>query len=133
MRYPQATPQAFSVDLKKCLDIKALIKVCPAGAINPDDIGRKQEIKCGSIVLSPGAALFDPSGLDYLGYSKEPDVVTNLEYERIMSASGPTMGQLVRPSNGKQPKKIAWIQCVGSRGLQKGAASYCSSACCMIA
>ncbi len=133
MRYPQATPQAFSVDLKKCVDINALIKVCPAGAISPDDIGRKQEVKCGSIVLSSGAAIFDPSGLDYLGYAKQPDVVTNLEYERILSASGPTMGQLVRPSNGKQPKKIAWIQCVGSRGLQKGAASYCSSACCMIA
>ena len=133
MRYPQATPQAFSVDLKKCTDINALIKVCPAGAISPDDIGRKHEVKCGSIVMSSGAALFDPSGLDYLGYSTQPDVVTNLEYERIMSASGPTMGQLVRPSNGKQPKKIAWIQCVGSRGLQKGAASYCSSACCMIA
>ena len=133
MRYPQATPQAFSVDLKKCTDINALIKVCPAGAISPDDIGRKQEVKCGSIVMSSGAALFDPSGLDYLGYATQPDVVTNLEYERIMSASGPTMGQLVRPSNGKQPKKIAWIQCVGSRGLQKGAASYCSSACCMIA
>jgi heterodisulfide reductase subunit A len=133
MRYPQATPQAFAVDLKKCADIKALINCCPAGAINPDDIGRKQEIKCGSIVLSSGAALFDPSGLDYLGYAKEPDVVTNLEYERIMSASGPTMGKLIRPSNGQQPKKIAWIQCIGSRGLQKGAASYCSSACCMIA
>jgi heterodisulfide reductase subunit A2 len=133
MRYPQAIPQSFSVDLKKCADINALIKICPAGAISPDDIGRKFEVQCGSIVLSAGAALFDPSKLDYLGYSVEPDVVTNLEYERIMSASGPTMGQLVRPSNGKQPKKVAWIQCVGSRGLQKGAASYCSSACCMIA
>ncbi|MDR3630904.1 MAG: FAD-dependent oxidoreductase [Desulfocapsaceae bacterium] len=133
MRYPQATPQAFSVDLEKCTDINALIKICPAGAISPDDMGRRREVRCGSIVLSAGAALFDPSGLDYLGYSAEPDVVTNLEYERIMSASGPTMGQLVRPSNGKQPKKIAWIQCVGSRGLQKGAAPYCSSACCMIA
>ena len=133
MRYPQATPQAFSIDLKKCADINALIKVCPSGAINPDDIGRKCEVQCSSIVLSAGAALFDPSGLDYLGYAAESDVVTNLEYERILSASGPTLGQLVRPSNGAQPKKIAWIQCVGSRGLQKGAASYCSSACCMIA
>ncbi len=133
MRYPQATPQAFSIDLEKCSDIIALTKVCPAGAINPDDIGLKQEVRCGAIVLSSGAALFDPSHLDYLAYATQPDVVTNLEYERILSASGPTMGRLVRPSNGKQPKKIAWIQCVGSRGLQKGAAPYCSSACCMIA
>lgn len=133
MRYPQATPQAYAVNLDKCNDVQALMKVCPAGAINPDDMGRMQEIKCSSIVYSPGAALFDPSHLDYLAYATQPDVVTSLEYERILSASGPTMGNLVRPSNGEQPKKIAWIQCVGSRGLQKGAGEYCSSACCMFA
>ncbi len=133
MRYPQATPQAYSVDLAKCNDVEALMKICPAGAINPDDMGRIQDVQCGSIVFSPGASLFDPSHLDYLGYATQPDVVTSLEYERILSASGPTMGNLVRPSNGEQPKKIAWIQCIGSRGLQKGAGEYCSSACCMFA
>ncbi len=133
MRYPQATPQAYSIDLAKCNDVEALMRVCPAGAINPDDMGRNQEIKCGAIVYSPGASLFDPSHLDYLAYATQPDVVTSLEYERILSASGPTMGKLVRPSNGEQPKKIAWIQCIGSRGLQKGAGEYCSSACCMFA
>lgn len=133
MRYPQATPQSYSIDLEKCSDIESLVKVCPAGAINPDDLGSSGDISCGAIVLSPGASLFDPSGLDYLGYSEQPDVVTSLEYERILSASGPTGGQLRRPSNGEQPKKVAWIQCIGSRGLQKGAASYCSGACCMFA
>jgi heterodisulfide reductase subunit A len=133
MRYPQATPQAFSIELDKCTDVQALVNVCPAGAINPDDMPIKREIKCASIVLSPGAAIFDPSHLDYLGYAKFPDVVTSLEYERILSASGPTSGKLLCPSNGKQPKKIAWIQCVGSRGLQKGAGAYCSNACCMFA
>ncbi len=133
MRYPQATPQSYSIELDKCNDIEALVKICPAGAINPDDLGSSGDISCGAIVLSPGAALFDPSGLDYLGYSEQPDVVTSLEYERILSASGPTGGQLLRPSNGEQPKKVAWIQCIGSRGLQKGAASYCSGACCMFA
>jgi len=133
MRYPQATPQAFSIDLAKCTDVEGLMKSCPAGAINPDDMGRKREVSCGAIVFSPGGALFDPSHLDYLGYASQPDVVTSLEYERILSASGPTMGQLLRPSNGKQPKKVAWIQCIGSRGLQKGAGQYCSSACCMFA
>ncbi|MEE4167041.1 MAG: FAD-dependent oxidoreductase, partial [Desulfocapsaceae bacterium] len=133
MRYPQAIPQAYSIDLDKCSDIEALVKVCPAGAINPDDLGSSGDISCGAIVLSPGAALFDPSGLDYLGYSEQPDVVTSLEYERILSASGPTGGRLLRPSNGEKPKKVAWIQCIGSRGLQKGAASYCSGACCMFA
>jgi len=133
MRYPQAIPQAYAIDLDKCQDIEALVKSCPAGAINPDDLGSSGDISCGAIVMSPGASLFDPSGLDYLGYSEHPDVVTSLEYERILSASGPTSGQLLRPSNGKQPKKIAWIQCIGSRGLQKGAAPYCSGACCMFA
>ncbi len=133
MRYPQATPQAFSIDLAKCKDVQALVNVCPAGAINPDDMPIKRALKCASIVLSPGADLFDPSQLDYLGYAKLPDVVTSLEYERILSASGPTGGKLICPSNGKQPKKIAWIQCIGSRGLQKGAGAYCSNACCMFA
>jgi len=133
MRYPQAIPQAYSIDLEKCQDVGALIKSCPAGAIIPDDLGSSGDISCGAIVMSPGASLFDPSGLDYLGYSEHPDVVTSLEYERILSASGPTHGQLLRPSNGEQPKKIAWIQCIGSRGLQKGAAPYCSGACCMFA
>jgi heterodisulfide reductase subunit A len=133
MRYPQAIPQAYSIDLEKCQDVEALVKVCPAGAIIPDDMGSTGDISCGSIVMSPGASLFDPSGLDYLGYSEHADVVTSLEYERILSASGPTKGQLLRPSNNSQPKKIAWIQCIGSRGLQKGAAPYCSGACCMFA
>ncbi len=133
MRYPQATPQAFSIDLDKCTDVKALVDICPAGAINPDDMPIIREIKCASIVLSPGASLFDPTPLDYLGYATLPDVVTSLEYERILSASGPTSGKLVCPSDGRQPKKVAWIQCIGSRGLQKGAGAYCSNACCMFA
>jgi heterodisulfide reductase subunit A len=133
MRYPQATPYAYAIDLSKCDDVAALVQCCPAGAINPDELGSTGDIACSSIVLSPGASLFDPSGLDYLGYSDNPDVVTSLEYERILSASGPTQGRLLCPSSGKQPKKVAWIQCIGSRGLQKGAAPYCSGACCMFA
>ncbi|MBW2659815.1 MAG: CoB--CoM heterodisulfide reductase iron-sulfur subunit A family protein, partial [Deltaproteobacteria bacterium] len=133
MRYPQAIPQAYSIDLDKCTDVEALVKICPTGAINPDDMAINREIHCGSIVLTPGAELFDPSHLDYLGYATHPDVVTSLEYERILSASGPTDGRLIRPSDGKQPKKVAWIQCIGSRGIQKGAGSYCSNACCMFA
>lgn len=133
MRYPQATPQAYSIDLDKCEDVEALVKICKAGAINLDDMPINREIKCSSIVLSPGADVFDPSHLDYLGYSNLPDVVTSLEYERILSASGPTGGELLCPSTGKQPKKVAWIQCIGSRGLQKEAGAYCSNACCMFA
>ncbi len=133
MRYPQATPQAYSINMDKCTDKKALAACCPAGAIIIDDEARQVQKHFGAVVLAPGAAIFDPGQLDYFSYGTEPDVVTSLEYERIMSASGPTFGQLKRPSNGQTPKKIAWIQCVGSRGMQKGAAPYCSSACCMFA
>ena len=133
MRYPQSIPQAYAIDMQKCQDVKALENVCKAGAILPQQKQKETELKVGAVILCPGAAVFDPAGLDNFEYGKNPDVVTSLEYERIMSASGPTQGELVRPSDGKKPEKIAWIQCVGSRGIQKGAASYCSSACCMFA
>ncbi len=133
MRYPQVTPQAFSIDLARCKDTKALAACCPAGAIVLDDAESLKQMRFGAVVLATGAGIFDPSALDNFSYGKDPDVVTSLEYERILSASGPTGGRLVRGSDGKVPEKIAWIQCVGSRGLQKGAAPYCSSVCCMFA
>ncbi len=133
MRYPQAIPHAFSIDIEKCKDIDALVQVCKANAIVPEDTRKVREINAGAIVLAPGADVFDPGKSDSLGYASNPDVVTSLEYERILSASGPTHGELIRPSDGRPPKKIAWIQCVGSRSLHEGAASYCSSACCMFA
>ncbi len=131
MRYPKATPQAFSIDMEKCTDPHGLETCCPTGAIRIDALEENMQMCFASVVLAPGAALFDPAGLDYFGYGRDPDVVTSLDYERILSASGPTSGQLTRPSDRRVPQKIAWITCVGSRGLQKGAASYCSSACCM--
>jgi heterodisulfide reductase subunit A2 len=133
MRYPQATPQAFSIDMEKCEDPLALAKACPAGAINPDDVERIEKRQVGAVVLAIGAELFDPGRLDNFGHGTYPDVVTGLEYERIMSASGPTGGELVRPSNGEQPRKVAWIQCVGSRGINREDVSYCSGVCCMVA
>jgi heterodisulfide reductase subunit A len=133
MRYPQATPQAFSIDMEKCNDVAALVNVCPAGAINPDDDERVEQRQVGALVLAIGAELFDPSRLENFGYGVYPDVVTGLEYERIMSASGPTGGELVRPSNGKPPRRVAWIQCVGSRGINREDVPYCSGVCCMYA
>ncbi|MBC8418493.1 MAG: FAD-dependent oxidoreductase, partial [Desulfobacterales bacterium] len=133
MRYPQATPNAYSIDIEKCSDLDALVKVCPAGAIIPDDTDRIRALDVGAIVLATGADLFNPDGLTDFGSAKYPNVVTGYDYERILSASGPTGGILVRPSDGKAPKKIAWIQCVGSRGIKAPHVSYCSSACCMYA
>ncbi|MGM0452321.1 MAG: FAD-dependent oxidoreductase [Thermodesulfobacteriota bacterium] len=133
MRYPQATPYAFSVDMDKVDDIAALQKVCPADAIRADDAPATETISVASIVVSVGAELFDPDVLDNFGGGQYPNVVTGLQYERIMSASGPTQGQLTRPSDSRRPRKVAWIQCVGSRGINKGDVPYCSSVCCMYA
>ncbi|MCJ8500792.1 FAD-dependent oxidoreductase [Desulfatitalea alkaliphila] len=133
MRYPQATPQAFSIDMAACKDVDALVKVCPAGAIVVDDQEKEVTRRVSSIILAVGAELFDPGKLDHFGHGRYPNVVTGLEYERIMSASGPTLGNLVRPSDGQAPKRVAWIQCAGSRGINREDVSYCSSVCCMYA
>ena len=89
--------------------------------------------------MSPGFKPFDPSRLNSLAYSAQPDVVTSLEFERILSATGPYNGQLLRPSSmrgkkavGTHPQKIAWLQCIGSRDINRCNNGYCSSVCCMI-
>ena len=133
MRYPQATPFAFSIDMSKIDDVEALKKVCKADAIVPDDTPKQTVMDVASVVLSVGADLFDPNVLDNFGGGRFDNVVTGLEYERIMSASGPFQGNLVRKSDGKRPKKVAWLQCVGSRGINRADVPYCSSVCCMYA
>jgi heterodisulfide reductase subunit A len=133
MRYPQATPYAYSIDMEKVDDVEALKAVCKAGAIVPDDTEQEIQINAASVVLSVGAQMFDPSVMDNFGSGKFDNVVPGLEYERIMSASGPFQGNLVRKSDQQRPKKVAWIQCVGSRGINKHDVSYCSSVCCMYA
>jgi heterodisulfide reductase subunit A2 len=133
MRYPRATPYAYSIAMDRCADVNRLIEVCRAGAILPEDSEKTRETQVSSVVLAAGAGVFDPSLVDGYGYGLSKNVLTGLEYERILSASGPTLGQLFRPSDGKQPRKIAWIQCVGSRSLKTPCLPYCSSACCMYA
>jgi heterodisulfide reductase subunit A len=92
-----------------------------------------RQIEVGAVVLCGGTAFFDPtSGKNTFGYGEFPNVVTHLEFERILSGTGPFQGQLVRPVDGKPLQKIAWIQCVGSRDLQVNA-DYCSNICCMVA
>ncbi len=83
--------------------------------------------------MAPGFNPYDPKGLDTYGYGLFPNVVTSMQFERILSASGPTGGHLVRPSDHKEPKKIAWLQCVGSRDINRCEHGYCSSVCCMYA
>ena len=89
-------------------------------------------LNVGSIVLAPGFALTDPAIREEYGYTHYPNVVTSLEFERILSASGPYQGHIKRPSDEAEPERIAWIQCVGSRDGSCGK-GYCSSVCCMYA
>jgi heterodisulfide reductase subunit A len=133
MRYPQATPYAFSVYPEAAAHLDELARVCPVGAFLTEDRERTETRRFGAIILAAGAELFAPDRLDHLARGRSPDVVTGIEYERILSASGPTGGNLVRPSDGKPPRRIAWIQCTGSRGMNANDVSLCSGFCCMAA
>jgi heterodisulfide reductase subunit A len=86
----------------------------------------------GAVVMAPGFKTFDPNGRPEYGYGRFANVQTSLEFERILSASGPHGGHLQRPGDGKEPKRVAWLQCVGSRDASIGK-DYCSYVCCMYA
>ncbi len=117
-----------------CSECYQCVDACLAEAIDHCQIEVEKDIEVGSVVLCTGSEPFDPSHLEqFYHYKSNPDVVTSLEFERILSASGPTMGHLVRPSDHKEPKKIAWLQCVGSRDTNQCGNGYCSSVCCMYA
>jgi heterodisulfide reductase subunit A len=112
---------------KKC---KICESVCKAGAIDLRQKPEKIEIKVGAIVLAPGYDVFDPALKGGYGYGILPNVVTSMDYERLLCATGPYEGEILRSSDRKHPHKIAWIQCVGSRRVTTGDNSYCSAVCC---
>lgn len=117
-----------------CCECYQCVSACLAEAVVHDQQPEQLEIEVGSVVLSPGSDPFDPTDWQqFYHYKKNPNVMTSLEFERILSAGGPTMGHLVRPSDEKEPKKIAWLQCVGSRDTNRCGNGYCSSVCCMYA
>jgi heterodisulfide reductase subunit A len=139
VEYDQAVPLKFSIDPEHCIKItkgKCGIceKKCPTGAINYDDQPQTVKLNIGSVVLAPGFKAFDPSVFDTYQYSNFPNVVTALEFERLLSASGPTLGHLTKQSaDHEEPKKIAFFQCIGSRDINRCDNGYCSSVCCMYA
>jgi heterodisulfide reductase subunit A-like polyferredoxin len=106
---------------------------CQAGAVAHEQGPQTVDLEVGAVVLAAGFQAFDPSKYEAYHYANHPNVVTSLEFERILSASGPFMGHLIRPSDHKEPKKIAWLQCVGSRDMHHCDNSYCSAVCCMYA
>ena len=119
-----------------CCECYACVDTCKAQAVTFETHAQKTEnlkIDVGSVILTPGFDTFDPSEFSTYQYASFDNVMTSMEYERILSATGPHQGHLVRPSDHKEPKKIAWLQCVGSRDINKCDNPYCSSVCCMYA
>lgn len=117
-----------------CSECYQCVEACLAGAIDHSQQVVYKDIPVGSVIISSGSRPYDPTKLDdiYM-YKRSPNVMTSLEFERILSAGGPTMGHLARPSDDKEPEKIAWLQCIGSRDNNKCGNGYCSSVCCMYA
>jgi len=136
--YAQAVPLKYVIDPGRCIFLKkgkcgACQKICPTGAINFDDKPEDIALNVGSIIVTAGFKTFDPTAFDNYQHARLPNVMTSMEFERILSAGGPTGGHVLRPSDGREPAKIAWLQCVGSRDLNKCDNEYCSSVCCMYA
>ena len=130
--FPQVVPLKYTIDEDHCIKCRLCEKLCPAKAVDFDQMPETVKINVGSIILSPGFEEFDPHLKSEYGYGRYSNVVSSIEFERILSASGPFGGKIIRPSDGIIPRKIAFIQCVGSRDAQLGNL-YCSAACCMYA
>jgi heterodisulfide reductase subunit A len=138
VQYAQAVPLKYGIDAKECIYLTKgkcgnCKKVCPADAVNYEDKPEIAAFKVGSVVLAPGFTPFKPSDFETYRYADAPDVITALEFERYLGATGPTMGHVIRPSDHSDPKKMAFLQCVGSRDVNRVDHGYCSSVCCMYA
>lgn len=139
VKYAQAVPLKYQIDGNACIRLQKpgacgfCEKVCDAGAINFNDTEKIHTINVGAVVLATGFEAYDPAGAKVWGYGVYKNVITSLQLERYLAASGPTEGHLIRPSDGKAVNKIAFLQCVGSRDENLCGNGYCSSVCCMYA
>jgi len=137
--FPQAIPLKYTIDDEHCLRLTIgglkcglCSKICQAKAVNFDQKPEVISLTVGAIIIATGFEAFDARKKSEYGYGRYPNVITSLELERLLNASGPTGGHLLRLSDGRIPKRVAFIQCVGSRDHQVGR-SFCSRACCMCA
>jgi len=134
---PQSVPLVASINPDYCLFIKEkkckiCFPVCKQEAIDFNQVEREMTINVGAAILTTGADIFDATMATEYGYAKMENVVNSMEFERLLNAAGPYQGEILRPSDGNIPKKIAWIQCVGSRDKRFGN-TYCSAVCCAYA
>ena len=123
---------ARCINCGACSECMQCVEACQAGAIAHDQQPRTQTLEVGAVILAPGFKTFDAKLKPEYGYGRYPNVITSLEFERLLSATGPCAGHVRRPSDQAEPKRIAWIQCVGSRDASIGR-EYCSYVCCMYA
>ncbi len=134
--FAQAVPATYMIDMNLCLNKEGIIvcdkcmKACERQAISYEMKTETVELEIGTIIVATGADVFDPSTLPQYGYGKYPNVITSLEFERLINAGGPSGGHLIRPSDLQIPRRVAFIQCVGSRS-NKNDRLYCSNVCCM--
>ena len=132
--FAQAVPLCATIDPNSCLLLtrgkcaQTCQKACMAKAIDFDQKDKEIEFDVGAVILAPGYQVYDAKESEELGFGRYPNVLTSLQFERLISASGPTRGEVLRPSDQQEPHKIAFLQCVGSRDQKH---DYCSSVCCM--
>jgi len=129
--FPQAVPLVYTIDRDHCLECELCKNVCKTGAIDHQQRPEELEVKVGAIILATGYDLFDARKEEY-GFGNYDNVITGLALERLFSITGPTGGRVVRLSDGRIPKKVAFVQCVGSRD-QESSRTFCSKVCCMYA
>lgn len=127
--FPQSVPATYVIDPDSCKECWLCVKACEVDAIDFDMLPEEIELDVGAILVAVGFQEFDAAKLGNYGYGRFPDVVTSLELERMLNASGVTKGHVVRPSDMKTPERIVFVQCVGARG--EGGRPYCSRFCCM--
>jgi heterodisulfide reductase subunit A len=130
--FPQAVPLCSTIDKDYCIECKLCDQVCGNMAIKHDQEPEKIELEVGTIIVATGYDPYDPTEKKEWAYETAENVITGLELERYINASGPTQGHVVKPSDGEVPKSVAFIQCVGSRDEQIDK-PYCSRVCCMYA
>ncbi len=127
--FPQALPSIFTIDMKHCIDCGSCVMACPVEAIDFSMKKEKRTFKVGTIVVATGYEEYDPTEITAYHY-EHPDIITQLQAERMFAPTTLTKGKIVRPSNGQVPKTVVVVQCVGSRNDQVGN-EYCTGVCCM--
>jgi heterodisulfide reductase subunit A len=133
--FAQAVPSVYVINMDDCLGYQPIAcgkckEACEREAIDFDQVPEDITVDVGTVIVATGVDVYDPTSLDDYGYTQYENVITSLEFERLINAGGPSGGRLIRPSDGKIPKRVGFIQCIGSRS-QKNGNPYCSNVCCM--